>query len=74
MEQSGLSLDQMFVSPRNGEPLVWVYGKSPPSANGMTFIAYEKSSTDGQRFVLATGGMHEVMDDAQFRRLFPDAP
>jgi len=69
LERAGLTIEQMFVSPRNGEPLEWVYrGPLPTTDNGMTVFAYEKSSADGKRLVIARRGMYQVMDQAEFDR------
>ena len=73
LKGDGITVDTMFVSPRNGEPLVWLYGKTAVAGpGGMIYIAYEKSSTDGKHLVLASGGRFEVVDDAKFHSLFPD--
>lgn len=75
LQRVGLTIDQMFVSPRNGEPFEWVYGRKPPAGPaGMTYVGYEKTSVDGKRLVIATRGMYEEMDDAKFRTVFPKAP
>jgi hypothetical protein len=74
IERMGITVDKMFVSPRGDAPLEWVYGATPPrGSTGMTYIGYEKTSVDGKRFVMAAGGMHEMIDEAQFRKLFPNA-
>ena len=75
LERAGLSLEAMFVSPRNGQPLVWIFGrKLPTGQGGMEFIAYEKTPVDGKRLVIATRGMFEEMDEARFRTVFPNTP
>ncbi len=72
LKRIGLTVDKMFASPRNGTPLTWVYGKRPPRGpTGMTYLAYEAAPVGGKRFLLAAGGMHDEIDDAQFRKLFP---
>lgn len=74
LEQAGLTVDQIFISPRNKEPLEWVYGRRPPmAAGGLTILGYEKSAVDGQRLIVGARGIHLTMDDAQFKRLFPSA-
>ena len=65
--------DELLTSPRNGMPLVFVYGKRPPRANGMTYLGYEKSSVDGKRLVIGPRGVYEEIDEAQFKKIFPDA-
>jgi hypothetical protein len=66
--------DQLLTSPRNGEPLTFVYGrKLPQGPDGVAYIAYEKTSVDGKRGVLAARGLFEEIDEAQFKKIFPGA-
>jgi hypothetical protein len=75
LEKSGKTVDQLLTSPRSGEPLIYLYGKKPVSGPmGMVYFAYEKTPVDGKRLVIASRGMFEQMDEAQFRKFFPDAP
>lgn len=75
LEVAGLTVDQLFISPRKDAPLDWVYGRAPSNATpGLTILAYEREATDGQRLVLGTRGMFMMIDDVQFKRLFPNAP
>jgi hypothetical protein len=73
LERAGLTIDDMFASPRNGQPLEWVYGRKPPAGRVGTYFAYEKTPVDGKRLVIATRGMYEEMDEAQFNTLFRKA-
>jgi hypothetical protein len=72
----GLTVDKVFVSPRNGEPLQWVYGEVPPTTpSGMlSCYAYEKTPVDGKRLVFGPRGVYELMDDTEFQSVFPDTP
>lgn len=73
LEEQGKTVDELLTSPRNGEPLVFIYGKRPVRGPaGMTFYGYEKTPVEGKRLVLAGRGMYEEMDEAQFRKFFPD--
>jgi hypothetical protein len=73
LDRTSLSVDEMFTSPR-GKPLTWVYGQPPPRGSaGMTYFGYETEPVDGKRLVIAGRGMYEEMDDAQFRKVFPEA-
>jgi hypothetical protein len=75
LQQAGLTIDEMFASPRNSQALEWVYGRRPPAGGqGITYVAHEKSPVNGKRLVLATRGMYEEMDESQFSRVFPNAP
>lgn len=70
----GISIDEMFISPHSGEPLVVVYGKKPPiSKTGLFYVAYDKTPVNGKHLVLSTRGVYEEMDEAQFKTIFPDA-
>jgi hypothetical protein len=74
LQKASLTVDDMFKSPRNGEPFVWVYGKKPPvGSSGVSYFGYEKTSVDGTRLVLGSRGSYERLDDSQFRKAFPDA-
>jgi hypothetical protein len=73
LERINKTADDLLTSPRNGMPLVLVYGKRPPKSKGMTYVGYEESSVDGKRLVIGPRGMYEEMDEAQFKKIFPDA-
>jgi hypothetical protein len=74
LDEQGKTVDELLTSPRNGEPLIFVYGKKPvPGPMGMNYYGYEKVPVEGKRLVLASRGMYEEMDEAQFRKFFPDA-
>lgn len=73
LERAGITVDKMFTSPRNDQPLVWVYGSIPPSSAELgRCFAYEAASTDGKRFVIADAGRFTLMDEAQFKTVFPN--
>jgi hypothetical protein len=75
LQKAGLTIDQMFVSPRNDKPLQWVYGSTPPvyRQNNMICYAYESESTSGKRLVLGGRGMVAELDESQFKTVFPNA-
>jgi hypothetical protein len=71
---AGLSMESMFQSPRDGAPLTWVYGRKPPVGGyGETYVAYETTPVDGKTLVVGLHGTQVQMDDAWFRRVFPQA-
>lgn len=76
LQKAGLTIDAMFVSPRNGKPLTWVYGKVLPKdpKSGITYFAYESEPEDGKRLVIGGRGVYEEMDEARFRSVFPNTP
>ncbi len=65
-------IDSLFVSPRDGKPLVVLYGRKigPAGTAGLPWIAYEREPTDGRRFVVGAVGAVVEMDDQEFRDLF----
>jgi hypothetical protein len=74
LDRSGLTIDQMFVSPRGSGPLMWVYGGTIPTGPLGTYFAYEQTPVDGTRLVIANLGMYEELDEAKFRATFPNSP
>ena len=73
LERAKLTVDKMFTSPRNGQPLAWVTGQALPVNGEMgRCFAYEATPTDGKRLVIGDGGHYTLMDDAAFRTLFPN--
>jgi len=58
------SVDELFVSARDGEPLVIKYGQKSSPAEALapdSIVAYEKTGVHGQRLVaLPTGGVAEL--------------
>jgi len=73
-QKAGITVDQMFVSPRDGMPLKWVYSRTPPvwRQNNMTCYAYEAEPVAGKRLVIGGRGMSAEIDDSQFRIQFPN--
>ena len=61
------SLDDVFISSRDNEPYVVIYGK-PKS-----IVAYESVGIDGKRYVADDLGVATEVDEARFRELVPDA-
>jgi hypothetical protein len=72
-EKTGRTIDAVLASPRTGEPLVFVYGKPPVRSKSMSYIGYEKAPVDGKRLVIGTRGMYEELEEAEFKKIFPDA-
>ena len=64
--------DELFVSERDGQPLVVVYGQRP---QGMSrdVIAYEQTGVDGMRQVGTVLGMVQEVDESRFRELVPES-
>lgn len=64
------NIDELFVSERDGQPLVIVYGK-PPKGLAPGVIAYEQVGVDGVRLVGFKIGQVEEADAARFAELVP---
>ena len=62
------AVDELFVSDRDGQPLVVTYGKYPAGMNAR-IVVYEKNGADGKRFVGYNSGAVELVDDARFNEL-----
>jgi hypothetical protein len=67
------STDDVFISERDGQPYVVLYGK-PPQGTASGLCAYEKTGVDGRRYVGYMLGMIEEVDETRFRELVPNAP
>jgi hypothetical protein len=59
-------IDQAFVSDRDNEPYVILYGKQAASGR---LIGSEKHGKDGKRMVAHHTGQVELVDEAQFQKL-----
>jgi len=68
--------ESLFVSSRDGQPYVVIYGPSsgPPGPAGSPVIAYEQVGVRGKRFVASSLGAVEEVDEARFKELVPNAP
>ena len=61
------NIDDMFVSPRDGQPYVVIYGKRSD------VVAYEAVGADGTRWIAHNLGGAEQLDEAAFKQRVPDA-
>lgn len=62
------SPDELFVSERDGQPFVVIYGK-PPAGAGADLIAYEQTGVAGKRFAGFSLGNIEEVDEQRFAEL-----
>jgi hypothetical protein len=60
------SFDELFVSERDGKPLVLIYDSPPKDSD---ILVYEQIGVNGKRMVGYRIGMVEEVDDAQFKNL-----
>ncbi|HEX6961513.1 MAG TPA: hypothetical protein VF175_06575 [Lacipirellula sp.] len=73
LERMGVaSADDLFVSERDSQPFVVIYGKHPQGM-ATTVVAYESQGVDGKRLIGHSTRMIEEVDEARFRELVPVA-
>jgi hypothetical protein len=60
--------DELFVSERDGKPLVVLYG---PQKGPFNVVAYEQEGLNGVRLVGTSNGQVQEADAAQFAKLVP---
>jgi hypothetical protein len=68
-------VDELFTSPRDGQPYVILYGKKaavPDPQKGMPIVAYEKVGVGGKRLVARSTTQVEEVDDAKLREWVPN--
>jgi hypothetical protein len=58
------SIDDLFISPRDGKPYVVIYGKSPTGV-----LVYESEGVDGLREVGFQTGQTKQLNNEQFNAL-----
>jgi hypothetical protein len=64
------SVDELFVSDRDDQPLVIIYGPQPKGA-AQGVIVYEQIGKDGVKLVGTSNGQVIEADAAQFAKLVP---
>lgn len=68
------SPEKLLESPRDGKPLVMLYGnaykKQPRSA--APWLAHEQEGVEGKKWAVNIRGMVEEMDSEQIKSLFPE--
>jgi hypothetical protein len=64
------TVDELFVSDRDNEPLVIIYGESSKGASPGV-VAYEQTGKDGKRLVATNNGQVVEADAARFGQLVP---
>jgi len=65
--------DELLTSPRDGQPLVFVFGKAvkDPVEGGFAWIAHEAAGVDGQQAVINLSGGIQFVDSAEVAKYFP---
>ena len=60
------SIDELFISERDGQPLVVIYGSGSVDSD---VVVYEQNGVNGKRMVGHRIGMVEEVDEASFKDL-----
>jgi len=64
------STDELFISERDGQPYVIIYGK-PARKMDSGVVAYEQQGVNGLRYVGRRVGAGEEVDEQQFNTMVP---
>jgi hypothetical protein len=67
------SVDELFISARDGRPFVIFYGGKRPKGVATDLFAYEQSGIDGKRQVAFGLGYVSEVDDQRFDEIVPSA-
>jgi hypothetical protein len=69
-----MNVDELFVSPRDGQPYVIIYNVRPgiPSSDSPV-IMYERTGEGGTRQIARSSGAVQVVAEAEFEKLRPPA-
>jgi hypothetical protein len=62
-------LDELFISPRDGKPIIVNYGHQLIGSQTLPIIAYESQGREGMRMVAFLNGMLKEVDTAQAAEL-----
>ena len=63
------SVDELFVSERDGQPLVILYGKDRKQLNGMQVVVHETKGVDGRIMVGYASGDSELVYEEAFKSM-----
>ncbi len=64
------SAEDIFISSRDKQPYKFNFGDS---SSPTTIVVYEQQGSGGKRFVVNAVGKAEELDEAEFKKLFPDS-
>ena len=69
-------IDEMFISDRDREPFVVLYGVGISQISGKSapLVAYEKTGVGGKRLVAFANTKLEYVDEARLKELLPPSP
>jgi hypothetical protein len=71
-DSAGVSTaEEMFISPRDNEPYVILYGNDAAKLLSRGIVAHERTGVNGSRLVGRRAGSIEDLGEAEFRKLVP---
>jgi hypothetical protein len=65
------TVDELFVSPRDNEPYVVLYGREAAKLISRGIVAHERKGKDGRRLVGYRMGFVNEVEESEFRKLVP---
>ena len=65
------NVDELFISERDNEPFVVMYGQQPPGV-APDVVAFERTGVDGKRLVGFGLGMIQEVGEEKFSELVPE--
>jgi hypothetical protein len=71
LESLGVTADELFVSPRDNEPHVLLYGNEAAKLLNRGIITHERTGVGGRRLVGHRAGFVNEVDETEFRKLVP---
>jgi hypothetical protein len=71
LKSSGITADEIFISPRDNEPLVVLYGSAAAKLLNQGVVTYERTGVGGRRLVGYRAGSVNEIAEAEFRKLVP---
>jgi hypothetical protein len=69
LDSIGVSQDELFISPRDNEPHVVLYGNEAVKLLSRGVVVYERTGVGGRRLVGYRAGYVNEIDDAEFQKL-----
>jgi hypothetical protein len=73
LESQGIAVDELFVSPRDNQPHVVLYGTEAAKLLNQGVVTYERTGVDGTRLVGYRAGSVNEVDEIEFRKLIPSS-
>jgi hypothetical protein len=74
LDSLGVTVDELFISPRDNQPYVILYGNEAAKLISRGIVTHEQTGVDGRRLVGYRGGYVNEVDEVEFRKLVPATP